>query len=61
MLQKSILLTDEEIKTLFGEEKVFINCEVKKYNDYGFWQDRVLVVTDLAIYNLKKKAIKRRI
>lgn len=37
MLQKSILLTDEEIKTLFGEEKVFINCEVKKYNDYGFW------------------------
>jgi hypothetical protein len=38
-----------------------VSCEVKKYNDYGFRQDWILVITNKALYNLKKKTIKRRI
>ena len=61
MLQQSNLLSNEDKKKIFGEEKVIISYEVKKYNDYGVRQDRILVVTDNAIYNMKKRRVKRRI
>ena len=35
MLQQSNLLSNEDKKKIFGEEKVIISYEVKKYNDYG--------------------------
>ena len=46
---------------LVNNEKVFYSCLITKYNDLGIRQERSLVLTDMAIYNLKKSAIQRRI
>jgi serum/glucocorticoid-regulated kinase 2 len=46
---------------LVNNEKVFYSCMITKYNDLGVRQERSLVLTDMAIYNLKKTAIQRRI
>lgn len=46
---------------LVNNEKVFLSCNITKYNDYGFRQERILVLTNEAIYNINKKKIKKRI
>lgn len=46
---------------LVNNEKVVLSSIVTKYNDLGFRQERILVVTDNAIYNIKKKSVQRRI
>jgi len=44
-----------------NNEKVYFSCTLIKYNDMGFRQERGIVLTDQAIYNLKKKQLQRRI
>lgn len=46
---------------LVNNEIVFLSCNVTKYNDYGFRQERILVLTNGAIYNINKKKVKKRI
>ena len=46
---------------LVNNEKIFFSALITKYNEFGFRQDRVLVVTINAVYNLKRNAIQRRI
>jgi serum/glucocorticoid-regulated kinase 2 len=46
---------------LVNNERVFYSCLITKYNDLGIRQERSLVLTDMAMYNLKKTAIQRRI
>ena len=40
---------------------MFFSCIITKYNDYGFRQERILVLTNEAIYNINKKKVKKRI
>lgn len=46
---------------LVNNEKIYFSALLTKYNDFGFRQDRVIVITINAVYNLKKNAIQRRI
>ena len=46
---------------LVNNEKIYFSALLTKYNEFGFRQDRVIVVTINAVYNLKKNAIQRRI
>lgn len=43
-----------------NNETVFLSCTITKYNDLGFRQERILVVTENAIYNCKRKVVQRR-
>lgn len=47
--------------SLVNNEKVFYSTMITKYNDQGIRQERSLVLTDNAIYNLKRNDIQRRI
>lgn len=38
-----------------------MSCQIFKFNDYKKKQERNLLITNLAIYNLKSTDIKRRI
>ena len=46
---------------LVNNEKVFFSSSITKYNDLGFRQERILALTNAAIYNIKKKKVQRRI
>ena len=46
---------------LVNNEKVYLSTIITKYNDLGFRQERVLVITENAIYNMKRKSVQRRI
>ena len=46
--------------SLVNNEHVYLSCILTKYNDLGFRQERIIVVTENAIYNLKRKSIQRR-
>lgn len=46
---------------LVNNEKVFLSCSITKYNDYGFRTERILALTNEAIYNINKKKLKKRI
>lgn len=46
---------------LVNNEKIYFSALITKYNEYGFRQDRIIVITINAIYNLKKNTIQRRI
>jgi hypothetical protein len=52
---------DKEIKKLVKDETILFTDKVGKINNYGFNQERNLIVTDKALYNTKKKDLKRRI
>ena len=43
------------------DEEILFSDKIKKINKKGWNQDRNLILTDKAIYNLKKTALKRRI
>ena len=43
------------------EEEIQFSDKVKKINKNGWKQDRNILLTDKAIYNLKKTSLKRRI
>ncbi len=48
-------------KDIIKEEIIKFSDKVMKINKYGFKQERNILVTDKAIYNLKKTSLKRRI
>lgn len=52
---------DKEIKKLIKDETILFTDKISKINNYGFNQERNLIVTDKALYNTKKKDLKRRI
>ena len=52
---------DKLIKAITRDEKFILSDKVYKKNHYGFYQERNIVITNKAIYNLKKKSLKRRI
>ena len=53
---------DHYIKTnVTRDEKIEFSDKVLKINKFGFKQERNLIITDKALYNLKKTALKRRI
>lgn len=44
-----------------GGEQVIYSCAVLKFNRFGLRQDRILLVTNYCIYNIKDDEIKRKI
>jgi len=52
---------DKEIKHIIRDEHIWFSDKVTKTNRFGFSQERHIIVTNLAVYNLKKKTLKRRI
>mmetsp|Transcript_8359 Transcript_8359/g.8663 ORF Transcript_8359/g.8663 Transcript_8359/m.8663 type:complete len:485 (+) Transcript_8359:33-1487(+) len=55
------LSNDSDIKKIIRDEKLFYSDIITKINRYGMSQERNIVITSKAIYNLKKKELKRRI
>ena len=50
------MIKDSDIvKSITREEPIFFSDKVFKKNHYGFNQERTLIITNKAIYNLKKK------
>ena len=52
---------DNEILNLLKGEKVYYSDVITKINHYGLSQERSIILTDVALYNMKKKELKRRI
>jgi hypothetical protein len=52
---------DKSIKSIIKDEVIYFSDKLTKINRYGLGQERNILVTNLAIYNLKKKSLKRRI
>ena len=44
------------LKTLIGEEELLLSDKLIKINRYGLSQERNILITNKAIYNLKKKS-----
>ena len=51
---------DKDILKLMKNEKVYYSDEINKINHYGMSQKRSIILTDIALYNMKKKELKRR-
>jgi hypothetical protein len=52
---------DNKILNLLKNEKVYFSDVIIKINHYGLNQERSIILTDKALYNMKKKELKRRI
>ena len=52
---------DNQILSLLKSEKVYYSDVITKINHYGLSQERSIILTDTALYNMKKKEMKRRI
>ena len=52
---------DSEILSLLKNEKLYFSDVITKINHYGLSQERSIILTDIALYNMKKKELKRRI
>jgi len=48
-------------KNIIREEEIQFSDKINKINRYGFKQERNILLTDKAIYNLKKTSLSRRI
>ena len=46
---------EKNIKSIIGDEKLLFSDKLIKINRYGLSQERNILITDKAIYNLKKK------
>lgn len=53
--------TDKEILSLIKDETLYYSNRIQKINHYNISQERFLVLTTEALYNLQKKKLKRRI
>ena len=49
---------DKDIKAIIKNEELLLSDKVIKINRYGLSQERNILVTNLNIYNLKKKSNK---
>ena len=52
---------DKEIQKIIATEKFLFSDDIYKKNKFGFNQTRQLILTDLALYNLKGKKPQRRL
>jgi len=52
---------DNDIKALIEGEKIYYADLITKINHYGMNQERTIMLTDKALYNMKKKTLKRKI
>ena len=52
---------DNSTLSLLKNEKVYYSDVINKINHYGLNQERCIILTDIALYNMKKKELKRRI
>jgi len=52
---------DNLILDVLKKEKVYYSNAITKINHYGLSQERSIILTDVALYNMKKKELKRRI
>ena len=52
---------DNKLLSLLKNEKVYYSDVITKINHYGLSQERSIILTDTALYNMKKKEMKRRI
>ena len=52
---------DKLIKAIIRDEIFILSDKIEKKNHYGFYQKRNIILTNKALYNLKKKQLKRRI
>ena len=50
------LKNDKDIRKHIGSEEILFSDKIIKINDYGFSQERNILITDKNIYNLKKKS-----
>lgn len=46
---------------LVNNEEIYYSTSITKFNDDGYRQERIIVITDQALYNFKAKTLKRRI
>ena len=46
---------EKSLEKLIGNEKILFTDKINKINRYGLTQERNILITDQAIYNLKKK------
>ena len=64
VIQVHDLLNIKEDNMILGvlkNEKVYYSNVITKINHYGLSQERSIILTDVALYNMKKKELKRRI
>ena len=47
---------DKEIKGIIGSDELLLSDKLIKINRYGLSQERIILVTNNNIYNLKKKS-----
>ena len=52
---------DKEILSQINNEKLYFSDKITKVNHYGMSQERAIVLTDKALYNFKKKTLRRKI
>ena len=43
-----------EVKSLINEKKIYRKFVVEKYNNFGIKQERIFVLTNKALYNIKE-------
>ena len=46
---------EKSLSKIIGAEKVLFTDKINKINRYGLSQERNIIITNKAIYNLKKK------
>ncbi len=56
-----LLENDKNIKSFIKDEIIIFSDVINKINKYNMSQERIIVITNKAVYNLKKKELKRRI
>ena len=52
---------DKEILSILNGEKLYFSGMITKINHYGMSQERSIILTDKALYNMKKKSLRRKI
>ena len=52
---------DKEIQDIIKDEKLYFSGMITKINHYGMSQERSIILTDKALYNMKKKSLRRKI
>ena len=52
---------DKEILAILNGEKLLFSDIITKVNHYGMAQERSIILTDKALYNMKKKTLRRRL
>ena len=53
-------INDKEISKLIDKEKIYYADLITKVNHYGISQERTIMLTDKALYNMKKKNIETK-